>query len=126
MNWAGRSKCRESTIGVQGIADKDGLFGFLNDTEGPVRRTMPSFSDPNWACLLPKPPGDTHEFPLGMSNIEDRHVPARRTFYEVVRRYLLPEQPSLDKEPPPRKFSFGFPLKLRERPGTEDEIELLR
>ena len=62
---------------------------------------------------------------LRISNIEDRHVPARRTFYEVVRRYLLPEQPSLDKEPAQEVF-IRVPLEVRERPGTEDEIELLR
>ena len=69
--------------------------------------------------------GDTILSPW-MSNVEeDLHVPSQRTFYEVVRRYLLPANPRDPNKEPDQEVVIRVALEVRERPGKQDEIELL-
>ena len=62
--------------------------------------------------------GDTILSPWMNDVKEDQHVPARRTFYEVVRRYFLPTNPSPVPKPDQEVFTRVV-LEVRKRPGTK-------
>ena len=69
--------------------------------------------------------GDTIISPLMINPKEDLCVPERRTFYEVVRRYIFPgEYPDPDTEPDQEVY-IRVALEVRKRLSREDERELI-
>ena len=56
---------------------------------------------------------------------EDRYLPEQRTFYEVVRRYILTESPRNPEILPEQKVIIRIALEVRVRPGRADEAAIL-